>query len=71
MDLLSLAWVAIAAVGLGAAATYWMAKWIPAPVAMKAAEHGRFAGLGEVDRPAAPQHRRPQREALNVVRTAN
>lgn len=71
MDLLTLAWVAIAAVGLGSAATYFMAKWLPAPVATKAAEYGRFAGLGEAERPAAPQNRRPQREGLNVVRTAS
>jgi membrane protein YqaA with SNARE-associated domain len=71
MDLLSLAWVAIAAVGLGAVATYLMATWIPARVASMAAEHGRFVGLGEPEHPVAPQSRQRQREAMNVVRTAN
>jgi hypothetical protein len=71
MDLPSLAWIAIAAVGLGAAATYLTAKWIPESVAKLADEHGRFVGLGEAERPVAPQSRQRQREAMNVVRTAN
>jgi hypothetical protein len=71
MDILSLAWVAGAAVAVGAFATYRVAKWMPASVASMAAEHGRFAGLGEVDRPVASKNRQRQREALNVVRTAN
>lgn len=71
MDLPSLAWLAVAAVGLGVAATYLTAKWIPESVAKMAAEHGRFVGLGEAERPVAPQSRQRQREVMNVVRTAN
>jgi hypothetical protein len=71
MDLIDLAWLAIAVVGLGAGATYLMAKWIPATVAEMSAKHGRYVGLGEPERPAAPKSRQRQREALNVVRTAN
>jgi hypothetical protein len=71
MDLISLAWDAIVAVGAGAAATYLIAKSIPASVSNLSAEHGRFVGLGEVERRAAPQRQRRLREAMNVVRTAN
>ncbi|CAN7317506.1 hypothetical protein LJR230_001587 [Trinickia sp. LjRoot230] len=74
MDLPSLALLAVVALGIGGAITYLMAQWQDATVANLAAEHGRFVGLGEVERfgmPAAPLGRRTQHEALNVIRTAN
>jgi hypothetical protein len=71
MDLMSLAWLATAAVGVGAGATYLLAKWIPAVIMEKSAQHGRFVGLGEPDRAGAPKRRQRQRGALNVVRTAH
>jgi hypothetical protein len=70
MDLPSLAWIAIAAVGLGAVATHMMAKWIPAPVAELAAEHSRFVGFGEAERPArreATVQRQPVEPALRRI----
>lgn len=74
MDLPSLALLAVVALGIGGAATYLMAQWLDVTVANLAAEHGRFVGLGEVERfrmPSAPLGRRTQHEALNVIRTAN
>jgi hypothetical protein len=71
MNLLSLAWIAVAAVGVGAVATFLMAKWIPESVGKRAAEHGRFVGLGEAGGTVAPHSRQGQHEAMNVVRTAN
>jgi hypothetical protein len=71
MDFWSLAWIAVAVVGLGAAATYLIAKWIPESFGELAAEHGRFVGLGEARRAVAPQSRPRQREAMNAVRTAS
>lgn len=71
MDLPSLAWIAVAAVGVGAAATFLISKWIPESVGKLAAEHGRFVGLGEAGRAVAPHSRQRQHEAMNVVRTAN
>jgi hypothetical protein len=53
MECVPLALLAIAVVGLGAAATVLLARWIPQPVAELAAQHGRFAGLGEWDSAAA------------------
>lgn len=70
MDLPSLGLIALAAVGLGAAATYLIAQWLPAPVARLAAEHGRFQGLGEAVA-ATPRRRESQHEAINGIRTAN
>jgi hypothetical protein len=86
MDGVSLALLAIAVVGLGAAATVLLTRWIPQPVAELAAQHGRFAGLGEQDGPATPAPpvgaragtqagahavAQVQHEAMNVVRTSN
>ena len=86
MDGVSLALLAVAVVGLGSAATVLLTRWIPQPVAALAAQHGRFAGLGEQDRPATPASplgahagthagahavAHVQQEAMNVVRTSN
>jgi hypothetical protein len=71
MDFWSLAWIAVAVVGLGAAATYLIAKWIPESFGELAAEHGRFVGLGEARRAVALQSRQRQREAMNAIRIAS
>jgi membrane protein YqaA with SNARE-associated domain len=71
MDLPSLAWIAVAAVGLGATSTYLMARFIPESVGRLSSEHGRFVGLGEAGHAPARHSRQRQREAMNVVRTAN
>lgn len=73
MDIPNLTLLSLAATGLGGLATYLISQWLPASFAGLAAEHGRFAGLGEVA--GAGAHAAPLRgrthEALNVVRTAN
>ncbi|MFP6561443.1 hypothetical protein WJ542_24520 [Paraburkholderia sp. B3] len=71
MDYASLALVGVAALGLGAAATWLIAARLPKSVVERAADHGRFVGLGEA--PAAtPMYRQQVRkEAMNVVRTSN
>ena len=77
MDLVSLALFGLAVVGLGAAATVMIAKWLPQSAIEQAAEHGRYVGLGEAPRAKLAVHapRRPQvgvqvvKEAMNVVRT--
>jgi hypothetical protein len=81
MDFVSLAIFGVAVVGLGAAATAMIARWLPQSAIEQAALHGRYAGLGEAPRvkPArraklgaqfgprfSPQVRK---EAINVVRT--
>lgn len=74
MDLSSLTLLSLAEVGLGAAATYLIAQWLPESVIDLAAQHGRYVGLGERAQeatPAAPHRGRTQHEALNVVRTAH
>ncbi|QDQ80107.1 hypothetical protein [Paraburkholderia megapolitana] len=77
MDLLSLSLLGVSVVGLGAAATILLTKWVPQPVAELAAEHGRFVGLGETvstqapAAAAAPYRAHVQQEAMNVVRTSN
>ncbi|MFL9874421.1 hypothetical protein [Paraburkholderia megapolitana] len=75
MDLLSLSLLGISVVGLGAAATVLLTKWVPQPVVELAAEHGRFVGLGETATAtaaaAAPYRAHVQQEAMNVVRTSN
>jgi hypothetical protein len=82
MDGVSLALLAVAVVGLGSAATVLLTRWVPQPVAALAAQHGRFAGLGEQDGPATPAPplgaragahavAHVQQEAMNVVRTSN
>ncbi|MEW6341067.1 MAG: hypothetical protein RXR20_05560 [Paraburkholderia sp.] len=79
MEFVPLALLALAVVGLGSAATVLLTRWIPQPVAALAAQHGRFAGLGEqagVDTPHGVQAgARPvahaQQEAMHVVRTSN
>jgi len=81
MDFVSLALFGAAVVGLGAAATVMIARWLPRSAIEHAALHGRFAGLGEAPsvRPAnraqfgaqfGPRIR-PQvgKEVINVVRT--
>jgi hypothetical protein len=62
MEFVPLALLAVAVVGLGSAATVLLTGWIPQHVAVLAAQHGRFAGLGEPDSgatPAAPYEGRP------------
>jgi len=81
MDFVSLALFGAAVVGLGAAATVMIARWLPQSAIEQAAQHGRFAGLGEAPR-RKPANRaqfgaqfgpriRPQvgKEVINVVRT--
>nr|WP_322062500.1 hypothetical protein [Paraburkholderia sp. J63] len=75
MDLVSLALFGLAVVGLGAAATVMIARWLPQSAIEQAAEHGRYVGLGEAPRAKPAMQRRPQvgvqvvKEAMNVVRT--
>ncbi|WP_310632766.1 hypothetical protein [Paraburkholderia sp.] len=75
MDLVSLALFGTAVVGLGAAATVMIAKWLPQSAIEQAAQHGRFVGLGEAPRARATRSVRPLvrpqvgKEAMNVVRT--
>ncbi|MGH8780141.1 hypothetical protein [Paraburkholderia sp.] len=76
MDLLSLALLGVAVVGLGSAATVLLTRWVPQPVAELAAEHGRYVGLGEAANSATapatvPYRAHVQQEAMNVVRTSN
>jgi hypothetical protein len=59
MDFVSLALFGVAVVGLGAAATVIIAKWLPQSAIDQAAQHGRFAGLGEA--PLAQPVRQPVR----------
>jgi hypothetical protein len=77
MDFVSLALFGAAVVGLGAAATAMIARWLPQSAIEQAAQHGRFVGLGEAPQakaarriPIGPRIR-PQvgKEAINVVRT--
>ncbi|MGF6771630.1 hypothetical protein P3T18_004117 [Paraburkholderia sp. GAS199] len=69
MEFVPLALFAVAFVGLGAAATVLLTRWIPQPVAQLAAQHGRFVGLGEppVASAAAPYRARVPQEGMNVV----
>ncbi|MFM0592680.1 MULTISPECIES: hypothetical protein [Paraburkholderia] len=73
MEFVPLALLAVSVVGLGAAATVLLTRWIPQPVAQLAAQHGRFVGLGEQygGAVAAPYRAHGQQEAMNVVRTSN
>ncbi|WP_144148402.1 hypothetical protein [Paraburkholderia sp. BCC1884] len=71
MEFVSLALLAVAVVGLGAAATVILTHWIAQPVAQLAAQHGRFVGLGEAVHAAAPYRAHVQHEAMNVVRTSH
>ncbi len=50
MDFVSLALFSVAVVGLGAAATVMIAKWLPQSVIDQAGQHGRFAELSEASR---------------------
>ncbi len=50
MDFVSLALFGAAVVGLGAAATVMIARWLPQSAIDQAGQHGRFAGLGEAPR---------------------
>ncbi|WP_321815045.1 MULTISPECIES: hypothetical protein [unclassified Paraburkholderia] len=50
MDFVSLALFGAAVVGLGAAATVMIAKWLPQSAIEQAGQHGRFVGLGEAPR---------------------
>jgi hypothetical protein len=54
MEFVALAALAIAVVGLGSAATVLLTGWSSQPVTALAAQHGRFAGLGEPDSVATP-----------------
>jgi hypothetical protein len=77
MDFVSLALFAVAVVGLGAAATVMIARWLPQSAIDQAAQHGRYAGLGAAPeaKPARRAQHRPRvgaqvvKEAMNVVRT--
>ncbi|MDR3101273.1 MAG: hypothetical protein LBV73_29940 [Paraburkholderia sp.] len=77
MDFISLALFGLAVVGLGAAATVMIARWLPQSAIEQAAGHGRYIGLGEVPRAKLTLRgkRRPLvgvqvvKEAMNVVRT--
>ncbi|HZZ13743.1 MAG TPA: hypothetical protein VFE79_23900 [Paraburkholderia sp.] len=73
MDFVSLSILAAAAVGLGSAATVLLSQLIPQSVAQAAAQHGRFAGLGERRGAYAAAHYagRVQHEAMNGVGTSN
>lgn len=72
MDFVSLAVFSVAVIGLGAAATVLLAKWLPKPVLERAAGNGRYAGLGEAMPVTQPAYRpRVRKEAMNVVRTSN
>ncbi|WP_027795006.1 hypothetical protein [Paraburkholderia acidipaludis] len=70
-DYASLALFGAAAVGFGAAATWLIATWLPKPAAEQAAEHGRFAGLGEAPAATPGYRQQVRKEAMNVVRTSN
>ncbi|WP_084069148.1 hypothetical protein [Paraburkholderia heleia] len=77
MDFVSLALFGAAVVGLGAAATVMIARWLPQSAIEQAAQHGRYVGLGEAPRARAVRRAqfgpriRPQvgKEVINVVRT--
>jgi hypothetical protein len=72
MELIPLSLLAVAVVGLGAAATVILTGWISQPMARLAGQHGRFVGLGEDGAVVAKPYRvRVQHEAMNVVRTSN
>jgi hypothetical protein len=74
MELDALAWISVAAVGLGAFVTYTVGKCISAPLADMAAKHGRFAGLGETkaQRPASGLGQgHSGREVMHVARIAH
>jgi hypothetical protein len=59
MDFVSLALFGVAVVGLGAAATVIIARWLPQSAIDQAGQHGRFVGLGEA--PLAQPVRQPVR----------
>ncbi|CAM2195498.1 hypothetical protein PXJ20_20330 [Paraburkholderia sp. A1RI_3L] len=73
MEFVSLGLFALAVVGLGAAATVLLTRWVPTSVARQAALHGRFADLGDVPAavPAASYRPAVRKEAMNVVGTSN
>jgi hypothetical protein len=74
MDFASLALLAIGFMGLGAAATVLLTGLVPQHIAVRAAQHGRFAGLagGNGDPVVAvPYRASAKQEAMNVVRTSN
>jgi hypothetical protein len=77
MDFVSLALFGAAVMGLGAAATVIIARWLPQSAIEQAAQHGRFVGLGEAPRAVAVRsiqvgtRIRPQvgKRQSNVIRT--
>ncbi|MBW0450690.1 hypothetical protein EN871_29735 [bacterium M00.F.Ca.ET.228.01.1.1] len=72
MEFVPLSLLAIAIVGLGSAATVFLARSIPQSVAQLAAQHGRFVGLDQQRGAAvAPYRMHVQSEAMNVVGTSN
>jgi hypothetical protein len=72
MDFVSLAVFTMAVIGLGAAATVLLAKWLPKAALARAAENGRYVGLGAAKPVTQPAYR-PQvrKEVMNGVRTSN
>uniref|UniRef100_E1TF06 Uncharacterized protein n=1 Tax=Burkholderia sp. (strain CCGE1003) TaxID=640512 RepID=E1TF06_BURSG len=72
MEFVPLSLLAVAIVGLGSAATVFLARSIPQSVAQLAAQHGRFVGLDQQRGAAvAPYRMHVQPEAMNVVGTSN
>ena len=72
MDFVSLAVFSVAVMGLGSAATVLLAKGLPKSALERAAENGRFVGLGEAPPVRQPAYRpKVRKEAMNVVRTSN
>jgi len=71
MDFVSLAIFSVAVIGLGSAATVMLAKWLPKSALERAAENGRFVGLGEKPPVTQAAYRPRIKEAMNVVRTSN
>jgi hypothetical protein len=71
MDFVSLAFFAVAVLGLGAAATVLLTRWVPLSVAELAAKHGRYAGLEAVPVRAGTPRRARVEAAINAVGSSN
>jgi hypothetical protein len=67
MDFVSLAFFAVAVVGLGSAATVLLTKWIPQHVAELASKHGRYVGLEAATVREATPYRARVEAAMNAV----
>jgi hypothetical protein len=72
MELSTLALVAAGVVLLGSAVTYLIAAFLPLQVAVRAQQHGRFAGLTAQEarvrtgKPIATSHREARKETVNA-----